>query len=204
MGLNKIINLGSHRTLVNLTLAIIAGAAALVLSLTVLANVGHARVAYTSSADGLTYTFEAEERVFGSGTPEPTNWESLVTEDIGDCKTDATLEAAKADPDAYQYEENPGNPSITYARTFTNADDGKKLCVYAVFDGNPTDNPDAGRSKNGVHINVGSATDNTNTAAGAGDGTTAISGAGPKEDLLLGSLFVIGVIASISCVKIFT
>ena len=68
MGLNKIINLGSRQTLVNSILAIIAAAAALVLSLTVLANVGHADIIYTSSADGLTYTFEARERVPGSGT----------------------------------------------------------------------------------------------------------------------------------------
>ena len=122
----------------------------------------------------------------------------MVTEDIGDCNTDTALEAAKADPGAYQYEENPGNPSITYARTFTAGDDGKKLCVYSVFDGNPTDNPDAGRSSNYIHINVASAADNNYT----GDGPMKISDLGPQEDLLIGSLFIIGVIASVSCVKI--
>ena len=211
MSLNKIINLGSRQTLVNSTLAIIAAAAALVLSLTVLANVGHANVPYTLSADGLTYTFEAKERVSGSGTPEPTNWESLIVEDKSACKTDAALEAAKADPGAYQYEENPENPSTTYTRTIEAEDDGKVLCVYSVFDGNPADEPSAGKSSGGFPINLASATTTPDATTGgapgyddpnAGSKPTEITGAGPQDDFLLGSLLIVGVVASISCAKI--
>ena len=207
MSLDKIINPSLRQILVNSLLAMIAMTVALVLSLAVLTNVGHA-VTGVPSDDGLTWEFTASEKVLGSGTPELTNWESLIVEDVSDCKFDATLEAARADlTGSYKYEENSENPSTTYTRFVEEEDDGKALCVYSVWDGDANN----GKANQGFYINLTSATTVPDATMGgapgydnpnAGSKPTEITGAGPQDDFLLGSLLIVGVVASISCAKI--
>lgn len=200
---------GKHLTgiAVCLVMAILISA----LTVAALSQSGHAEGEITiepvegRGQSGLDYTFMATD---SDDDEVEAKWASLFLLDNDETCTAATYLAAKEDRDvAILRASDPAQPTNDHTRTITNEDDGKKLCVHAIGVGGDTD---AVQAFFGVTVEAPAAAAAASSAgavaagknAGSGEVPGSVADAGPGDDLLIGSLFIGGVIASLSCAGI--